>query len=165
MGSDFLAVAAGRAVSGDVHRDNTYLHLLLPKLPYCRLLVCKSCFQTACWVQAEPRSPLPLAGPCSRLAQELLHDRKGSVLMVTQPTCEAVPHFFRDSSPVPSCFQPGSSSLQQGKLNFCLHAKQRLPVPFLCLLSSAGTWIPSLTMVTYCRSFPALSSAMRFLLS
>lgn len=42
----------------------------------------------------------------------------------------AVPCFFRASGPLPSYFQLGSSSLQQGKLNFCLHANQSLPAPF-----------------------------------
>lgn len=43
------------------------------------------------------------------------------------------PHFFRASSPMPSYFQPGSSSLEQGKQNFYFNAKQSLPVPFAFL--------------------------------
>lgn len=44
----------------------------------------KSFFQTACRVQTEPRSLLPVTGPCRRLAQELWHDCKGRALSVTQ---------------------------------------------------------------------------------
>lgn len=43
------------------------------------------------------------------------------------------PHFFRASNLVPSYFQPGSSSPEQGKLNFYLNAKQSLAVPFAFL--------------------------------
>lgn len=78
-----------------------------------------------CWVPAKLRLSPTVTSPCSRLAQELTPNYKGRGLMVTQfkdKTC-----FFRASNPAPSYFQPGSSSLKQGKFYF--NAKQFLPVP------------------------------------
>lgn len=55
MGFDFLA--AGRAASGDMRREDVYLYILFPTLRYWSFLVC---FQTVCWVQAKPLSHIPL---------------------------------------------------------------------------------------------------------
>lgn len=162
MESDFLAVAAGRAASGDTCRENAYLYFLFPKLPYCRPLVCKSCFQAACWVQAEPRSHLPLTGPCSRLAQELLRNCKGRVLMAAQ--LMASTSLLRSQWPSPKLFPAWEPLSWTGQIELLPPCKAVYSSSF-CILSSAGTWIPSLRKVRYCWSFPALSSAMCFLLS
>lgn len=144
MESDFLAVAAGRAVSGDACRESAYLYFLFPKLPHCRLLVCRSCFRAACQVEADPRSHLPLPGPCSSW---LLLDCKGRVLMVTQLMGSISP--LQSQRPRPKLL-PAWELLPSTGQTELLPPLKAVPASSLCLLSSTGTWIPSLTKVEYC---------------
>lgn len=122
----------------------------------------KSFFQTACRVQTEPRSLLPVTGPCRRLAQELWHDCKGRALSVTQlmgsTSC------LQSQWPSPKLF-PAWELLSWTGQTEILPPWKPVSSSSLCLLSSAATWIPSLTKVRYCWSLPALRTAMYFLQS
>lgn len=71
----------------------------------------------------------------------------------------AGPHFLRASNPVPRFFQPGSSSLEQGKFNFYLHAKHSLPVPFAFLAPQelpSQRWDTAASLLHFCRATQVL---------
>lgn len=154
-GSDFLAGAAGRARSGDICREYACLCFLFPKLPLRQLLVCKDCFQSSIWMEAESLSYLPL--------QDLAAGWLSSCCTIARAESwwarrwRAVFCSFWASGPVPSCFQPVISSLEQGKLDFCLHAKQFLPVPAAWIppLSHKGKMLLTASCVQQCHVFPA----------
>jgi len=162
MGSDFLAVAAERAASGEYAERMRTSTFFSQNSHTAGFWCAAAAVRLPDGFRQSPALTFPSQDPCSSLAWELLCDCEGWVLMVTQMMGST--SLLRSQWPSPKSFPAWELLPWTGQIELMPPCKA-VPSSSLCLLSSMGTWIPSLTKVKCCGSFPALGTAMRSLRS